>query len=98
MANNVYISYDLYQYKENYEQVRSIIEGLGSWSRIHLSLWFIKPDLSAKDIAAKVWEAMEDIDMLIVVDASYITAYWYCLTDVASNFLAVEWGSLIVRT
>lgn len=92
MANNVFISYDLYQSKENYEQVRSVIEGLGSWSRIHLSLWFIKTDLSAKDVAAKVWEAMEGNDKLIVADASNNTAYWYGLTEEASNFLAEEWG------
>lgn len=92
MANNVFISYDLYQSKENYEQVRSIIEGFGSWSRIHLSLWFIKTDLSAKDVAAKVWEAMEGNDKLIVVDASNNTAYWYGLTEEASNFLAEAWG------
>src|SRR3569833_1066415 len=98
MANNVFISYDLYQSKENYEQVRSIIEGLGSWSRIHHSLWFIKTALSAKDIAAKVWEAMEGNDKLIVVDASNNTAYWYGLTEEASNFLAEEWGRRIVRT
>jgi len=91
MANNVFISYDLYQSKENYEQVRTLIEGMGEWSRIHLSLWFVKTELSAHDVATKIRAAMESNDKLIVVDASHNTAYWYGLPEEASNFLADKW-------
>src|SRR3569623_298915 len=91
MANNVFISYDLYQSKEIYELVRTLIEGMGEWSRFHLSLWFVKTELSAQDVATKIQAAMESNDKLIVVDASHNTAYWYGLPEEASNFLADKW-------
>ena len=92
MASNVFISYDLYQPKENYEQVRASIESMGSWTRIHLSLWFVKTDLSAEAVAAKIWEAMESNDKLIVVDATNNAAYWYGLIEEVSDVLAKKWG------
>lgn len=92
MASNVFISYDLYQPKENYEQVRASIESMGSWTRIHLWLWFVKTDLSAEAVAAKVWEAMESNDKLIVVDATNNAAYWYGLVEEVSDVLAKKWG------
>jgi hypothetical protein len=42
MANNLFISYDLYNPGQGYEAVIEEIKSLGGWAKVHQSCWYVK--------------------------------------------------------
>lgn len=93
MANNVHVSYDLYQPGQNYEDVITKIKSLGSWAKIHKSFWYLDTSLSAEQVAKAVWSVMDQNDSLYVVDATHNTAYWYNLSPEAAQHIQQHWYS-----
>lgn len=91
MANNLFISYDLYSPGQDYSSVIEAIKGLGSWAKVHKSYWYVKSSLSAEDAAKKVWAKLDSNDSLIVVDATGNHAYWYNLSDEVSKHMQEQW-------
>lgn len=59
MANNIHVSYDLYQPGQNYEDVITKIKSLGNWAKIHKSFWYLDTSLSAEQVAKAVWSVMD---------------------------------------
>jgi len=91
MANNLFVSYDLIQPGQHYDTVIAEIKKLGSWAKVHYSLWYVNSSLSASEAAERVWAVMDRNDKLIVVDATNNNAYWYNLDDEVTNFIKNQW-------
>jgi len=92
MANNLHISYDLYEEGQNYAKVIEAIKSLGSWAKIHKSYWYVKSNHSAKQAAEIVWNAMDSNDTVYVVDATNNVASWHNLKDEVSDFIVSQWN------
>jgi hypothetical protein len=91
MTNNLFISYDLYNPGQGYEDVAEAIKALGHWAKVQRSFWFVRSTDTAEQAAKRVWAAMDNNDSLIVVDASHNAAYWYNLTPEVSQYLKDWW-------
>ena len=91
MANNLLISYDLYRPGQDYSSVIKAIKSLGSWAKVHLSLWYVKSGYSASEASETVRSAMDKNDKLIVIDATNNNAAWYNLGDEVSEFIKSHW-------
>jgi hypothetical protein len=91
MANNLFISYDLYNPGQNYEKVIKTIKSLGNWAKVQKSFWYVNSNYSSSEAAKMVWASMDKNDSLIVVDASNKTANWYNLSDEVSKFIKDRW-------
>ncbi len=93
MANNLHISYDLYQPGQNYEAVIGAIKNLGDWANIHKSFWYVKSTLTAAQACDAVWKVCDANDKLYVVDASNNTAAWHNLSDDRAKFIRERWNA-----
>jgi hypothetical protein len=91
MANNLFISYDLYNPGQDYSTVIDAIKTLGAWAKVQKSVWYVNSPLSAEQAAGRVWATMDRNDSLIVVDATNNDAYWYNLAEAASKQIQEQW-------
>lgn len=91
MANNLFVSYDLIQPGQKYETVIAEIKKLGSWAKVHYSLWYVKSQLSASEASKRVWALMDSNDKLIVIDSTNNNASWYNLDEQVSQFIKDQW-------
>lgn len=91
MANNLFVSYDLMSPGQRYDKVIEAIKGLGSWAKVHQSLWYVNSSHTATNAAKAVWAAMDANDKLIVVDATNNAAYWYGLPVDVSQHIRDQW-------
>ncbi len=93
MANNLFISYDLYEPGKDYGTVGSAIKQLGPWAKVQKSFWYVKSRLSAQQAAEHVRRSMDANDSLIVVDSTNDQAFWYNLSPEVANLLLEKWTS-----
>ena len=93
MAYNLLISYDLNKPDQNYSAVIKCIQSLGSWAKIHKSVWYVKSSLTAEQASAAVWKVMDSSDTVFVVNASANNAAWNNITPEASEFVRAKWNS-----
>jgi len=91
MANNLFVSYDLYNPGQDYEKVIEAIKSLGNWAKVQKSFWYVKSNYTASDAVKVVWAAMDANDSLIVVDATNNNASWQNLTPEVSKFIKDHW-------
>ena len=91
MANNLIVSYDLYNPGQDYSKVIEAIQNLGSWAKIHKSVWYVNSSYTASQAADKVWAVMDRNDSLFVVDATNNSAAWQNLSDEVSNHIKDQW-------
>lgn len=91
--NNLFVSYDLHTPGQGYEAVIGEIKKHGSWAKIHYSLFYLKSNETAEQVAKAVRAKMDANDKLLVIDAKNNDAYWYNLTDEVSKFLKDNWMS-----
>ncbi|NZA25072.1 hypothetical protein H0E84_01615 [Luteimonas sp. SJ-92] len=92
MANNLFVSYDLHNPGQDYSSVIEAIKSLGSWAKVHKSVWYVSSNLSADAAVTKVWAAMDRNDSLIVVDASNNSASWQNLSDEVAKHIQEQWA------
>ncbi len=91
MANNLFVSYDLYKPGQDYDKVIEAIKSLGAWAKVHYSFWYVNSQFTASEASKKVWAAMDKNDSLIVVDASNNYASWYNLKQDVLDFIKNNW-------
>src|SRR5271163_1091381 len=92
MANNLFISYDLYKPDRDYADLFKAIKSLGAeWVHLKLTLWFVVTPLSAAAVRARLWTVMQPQDKLIVIDASNNCGSWIGIDAEQSNYLKVHW-------
>jgi len=87
----LFVSYDLIQPGQKYETVIAEIKKLGSWAKVHYSLWYVKSQLSASEASKRVWALMDSNDKLIVIDSTNNNASWYNLDEQVSQFIKDQW-------
>jgi hypothetical protein len=93
--NNLFVSYDLISPGQNYDEVVAAIKSLGSWAKVHYSLWYVKSAHSASK-AAEIVRAAQDVnDSLIVIDASNNNAAWYNLKPEVEKHLKEQWHAVV---
>jgi hypothetical protein len=91
LANNLFVSYDLYSLGQNYDKVIEVIKSKGNWAKVQKSLWYLKTVLSAQSVAEAVWAVMDTNDSLIVIDTTNNSAAWHNLNPEVSKFLQENW-------
>ena len=91
MANNLFISYDLNSTGQDYTAVAEAIKSLGSWAKIHKSVWYVNSNLTSEKAAEIVWASMDNNDQLIVIDASNNNSNWYNMSDEVAGHIQKEW-------
>jgi hypothetical protein len=79
--SNIFVSYDLHNPGQRYDQVAQAIKNLGYWAKVHQSFWYLSTHLSAKQVAEAVWKVMDNNDALFVVDATKNDAAWFGVTQ-----------------
>ena len=90
--NNLFISYDLNQPGQRYNEISEAIKSLGSWARVHKSFWYVKSTHTASQAANIVWKVMDNNDTLIVVDSTNNNAAWHNVSDEVSNHIQNKWS------
>lgn len=91
MANNLFISYDLYSPGQNYEKVIQAIKSLGNWAKVQKSFWYVNSNYTATNAVNIIRQSMDRNDSLIVVDATNNNASWYNLNDEIVKFIKDHW-------
>ena len=91
MANNLFVSYDLYRPGQDYETVSEAIKSLGNWAKVQQSLWYVNSTYTASDAAKKVRSVMDKNDSLIVIDCTNNKGYWYNVGDEVSQYIQNHW-------
>lgn len=92
MANNLFISYDLYNPGQDYEKVAEAIKSLGNWAKVQKSFWYVNSTYAASQAVDAVWAKMDINDSLLVVDSTNNTAAWRNLDDKVSKFMRDHWS------
>jgi D-alanyl-D-alanine dipeptidase len=92
MANNLFVSYDLYSPGQNYDAVINAVKGLGDWAKVQKSLWYVKSNHSASSAVDVVWAKMDANDSIIVIDATNKNAAWRNLSDEVSKYIRDHWN------
>ncbi|WP_199483263.1 hypothetical protein [Vibrio owensii] len=92
MTNNLFISYNLNSSRQDYLEIIEEIQSLGRWAKVHNSFWFVKSNMSAEEVARKVWAKMDANDSLMVVDSVTNDGYWYNSSPYdISTFILDNW-------
>ena len=91
MANNLFISYDLYEPGKNYQAVGAAIKELGSWAKVQKSFWYVRSTFSSAQACEHVRRSIDSNDSLIVVDATNNSANWVNLTPEVAKFVSESW-------
>lgn len=91
MANNLFISYDLMAPGQHYDRVIEAIKALGSWARVHYSLYYVNSSLTAAEACNRVWGAMDRNDRIIVIDTTNNAAAWQGLPDEVGQHIRDNW-------
>lgn len=91
MANNLTISYDLHEPGKNYDRVIGAIKGLGSWAKIHYSVWYVKSSLTAEQARDAIVRALDSNDSVYVVDATNQNAAWHNIPPDSAQFIREKW-------
>lgn len=92
MKRNLFVSYDLNAPGQKYDTVIAEIKKQSdSWAKVHYSLFYLKTDKTAQQVAEAVWKKMDSNDRLIVVDATNNDAYWYNLPTDVSDLIQKMW-------
>lgn len=91
MANNLIVSYDLYNPGQDYSKIIDLIKTLGSWAKIHKSVWYVNSNHTAAQAVAKVWAVMDSNDSLFIADATNNNATWQNLSDKVANHIRDQW-------
>jgi thiamine pyrophosphate-dependent acetolactate synthase large subunit-like protein len=92
MANNLHISYDLYNPGQNYSGVIETIKTFGNWAKIHKSFWYVKSELTPQQAVERLRKVMDTSDTVYVVDSTNNTAAWHNLNDEVANHIRKHWS------
>lgn len=91
MASNLFISYDLHSPGQDYSKVIDAIKSLGSWAKVHKSVWYVNSNHTARQAVDKVWATMDRNDSIIVVDSTKNVAAWENLSNEVANHIRDQW-------
>ena len=93
MPNNLIISYDPPKPDQSHDALHEAIKGLGDCRQLLDCTWYVDCDLSAEEVATKLWRTLDEDDRLLVVDTSHNDATWYNQRNRVSDFLEAHWNN-----
>jgi len=88
-VNNLFVSYDLDAPGQNYKRLLVAIEALGQAVRVHESLFYVKSSMTAQVAEARLWQAVDANDRIIVIQAN--DAWWHNALPGAQPFIQARW-------
>lgn len=91
MANNLFISYDLYAPGQNYERVIEAVKSLGNWAKVQKSFWYVNSRYSSAQARDIMWAAMDANDSVIVIDSTNNSASWKNISDEVGEYIINHW-------
>ena len=91
MTSSLFVSFELHSPSANYHAVENAIAALGQAIRVHTYFWYLESELSPQDAAAKLWEAMDERDSVMVVDATHHEAGWKHVSMDVAEFVKAHW-------
>jgi len=91
MANNLVVSYDLNNPGQSYERVIAAVKTLGSWAKVHKSVWYVKSVYNATEARDKLWAVTDANDSVFGVDATNGNAAWQNVQSLASKYIREQW-------
>ncbi len=91
MGKNLIVSYDLSQPNRDYEILIEQIKSLGSWARVHYSVWYVDSNLSAEQARDSLLPYLDTDDSLFIVDATNNEAAWHNIKPEVAKFLKEHW-------
>lgn len=93
MARNLFVSYDLKNPGQNYDQVIAEIKKHGAWAKVEFSLFYLSSNETASQVGNAVWSVMDSNDKLIVIDATTNDASMYGLGNEVTQFIQQHWNA-----
>jgi hypothetical protein len=87
MKSSLFISFELHSPAANYHAVEQAIAAFGQAIRVHTYFWYLESELSPRDVAAKLWEVMDERDSVMVVDATHHEAGWKHVSMDVAEFI-----------
>lgn len=93
MTSSLFVSFELHSPSANLHRVEDAIAALGQAVRVHTSFWYVESELASQEAAAKLWQAMDERDSVIVVDASHHEAGWKHVSMDVAEFIKIRWRS-----
>lgn len=91
MPRNLLISYDLHEPGQNYDAVIERIKELGTWAKIHYSLWYVRSSYTPTAAVEHIEPALDANDRVFVAEA--VDAAWNKLPKKVGDFIQLHWRS-----
>ena len=92
MKNNLLITYDLKMQGKDYETLIDAIKSFPKWARLQGSVWYIKSDLSARQVKEFLSDYIDNNDSLFVAEMKD-AAWTASLGNTISEYLIDNWHS-----
>jgi hypothetical protein len=87
MSNNLFVTFDVHDASREASLILSAIEELGQAVRVFSNVWYVRSNLPAAEAARRVWDVMQPVDSLLVIDASGEEAATFNLDDCQQRML-----------
>jgi hypothetical protein len=91
MTSSLFVSFELHSPSANLHRVEDAIAALGQAVRVHTSFWYVESGHAPQEAVAKLWQAMDERDSVIVVDASHHEAGWKHVSMDVAEFIKMRW-------
>jgi len=91
MSRNLFVSFYVHDLSREAPLILGAIEELGEAVRIYRYLWYVRSELTAEEAAQRVWDLMEPVDSLIVIDASSSQLGAYNVDDKSLGWIERLW-------
>jgi hypothetical protein len=89
--NNLFISYELNDSKENLENIDKAIQALGNSTKLHNSCWYVNSPENAENAIKHISRFLTDQDVLIVSDTSNDETTWFNLEEKLEQRVRQNW-------
>ena len=79
------ITYDLCKQGRNYDELYAAIKECNGWARVAESVWFVKTNMSCKELRDKLLSKIDYNDRIFVAELTGVAAWHNTICD--GNFL-----------
>jgi hypothetical protein len=91
MEHNLVVTFEIRDLVREGALITAAIEELGQATRVFSTTWYVRSELSAQDAASLVWNVMNPVDGLLVLDLSSDLAAMFNIDNRVSDFMANHW-------
>jgi hypothetical protein len=91
MNHNLVVTFEIRDQVREGALVTAAIEELGRATRLFSTTWYVRSELTAQNAASLVWNVMNPVDGLLVLDLSSDHAAMFNIDNRASEFMTKNW-------